>query len=203
MSSTQNRRIDRVHEDETFYGHEPNDNPRAPTRKPSPDTLRKWFDRVDDRFMGTPMESIHPHEAILWAMRVSAGEVAYCDAQIARLEEDELFERPLKQTTIALPSGNIETVTEVRDVETMNRWVMWRDHSMKNMATYAKMALDVGIEERQIQLAEQQAQQLVAIISAVLTDLGHDLQDFRIRDVVRKRLMEGSIEGNAQEVPVS
>lgn len=165
-------------------------------RKPPDKTLRKWFERVDDRFMGTPID-IPPHEAILWAMRITAGEVAYCDAQISRLEEDELFERPEEKTWITLPSGGGEEITVKRDPETMNRWVYWRDHAMGNMAKYAKMALDVGIEERQIQLAENQAQQLVAVISKVLIDLGHDLKDLKTREIVRRRLMEGAIEGTA------
>lgn len=161
--------------------------------------LSDWFKRVEGRFMGEPI-SIHPHDAILWAMRVSAGEVAYCDQQIACMSEDELFERPSKVTYVEMPSGQIESITEVRDAEQLSRWVLWRDHAMKNMTTYAKMALDVGIEERQIALAEQQAQRLVAVISKVLSDLGHDLKDIRTREIVRQRLIEGSVEGTATEM---
>lgn len=148
--------------------------------------------------MGAPVD-VHPHDAILWAMRVSAGEVVYCDQQIRRLEEDELFERPTKTQLVELPSGKIEQIHESREPEQFSRWVRWRDRAMKNMAMYAKMALDVGIEERQIQLAEKQAQQLVNVITAVLTDLGHDLRDSQTREIVRRRLMEGAIEGTVVE----
>lgn len=148
--------------------------------------------------MGAPVD-VHPHDAILWAMRVSAGEVVYCDQQIRRLEEDELFERPTKTQLVELPSGKVEEIHESREPEQFSRWVRWRDRAMKNMAMYAKMALDVGIEERQIQLAEKQAQQLVNVITAVLTDLGHDLRDSQTREIVRRRLMEGAIEGTVVE----
>lgn len=166
----------------------------------SPDHLRKWFERVDDRFMGSPL-NIDPTDAILWAMRVTAGEVAYCDAQIARLEEDELFERPRKTMFAELPSGQWDIVEERRDAEVMNRWVQWRDHAMSRMAQYAKMALDVGIEERQIQIAEKHAQQIVTVITAVLTDLGLDPTDISTRQIVRRRLVESaSIEGSAVSI---
>lgn len=142
--------------------------------------------------MGYPLD-IHPHDAILWAMKITAGEVAYCDSQIARLTEDELFERPLKET---YQEGDITTITEVRDAEQMNRWVTWRDHAMNRMAQYAKMASDMKIDELQVEIAKEQAQQLVAVITKVLSDLGHDLKDIHTREIVRRRLMEGAIEGS-------
>lgn len=179
------RRIDRVNTGEPKVGWQETPHNRK--------ELRRWFERVEDRFMGSPVD-LHPHEAILWAMRVSAGEMAYCDSQIAKLEEEELFETPIRTQYYQTEDGGI-SVTENRDSEQMNRWVTWRQTAMKNMATYAKMALDVGIEERQIQLAEKQAHQLVEVITAVLTDLGHDLRDTRTRDIVRRRLLEGAQTG--------
>jgi hypothetical protein len=55
----------------------------------------------------------------------------------------------------------------------------------------AKLAIDAGVAEQQVRLAEEQAKQLAAVIRAILTDLGHDLEDERVRDVVRLRLIEG------------
>jgi len=143
--------------------------------------------------MGHPID-IDPNDAILWAMRIEAGEVAYCEAQITRLSEDELFEIPVQEELVELPSGRVEYITVKRGVEQMNRWVTWRDHAVERMARFAKMAIDVGIEQRQIELAEQQARELVVVITAILTDLGHDLRDMKTRDIVRKRLMEGAID---------
>jgi hypothetical protein len=55
----------------------------------------------------------------------------------------------------------------------------------------AKVAIDAGVEERQVRLTEAQAQQLAAVIRAILADLGHDLKDESVRKVVRLRLVEG------------
>ncbi len=159
--------------------------------------LRNYLERVPGRFMGTPVE-VAPHDAILWALRTTAGEVVYCDEQIRRLGEAELFERPTKTTE---QSGDFDTYSKVEDPEVISRWVQLRDSAVDRMAKYAKMALDVGIEERQIQLAETQAHQLVSVITAVLTDLGHDTTDLRTREIVRQRLIESaSIESTATVV---
>lgn len=161
--------------------------------------LRGWLERVEGRFFGTPTD-IEPAEAIMLAIRITNGEIIYCDEQIARLSEDELFERPLKTMYAEMPSGEFEIVEEKRDAEVLSRWVSFRDNAVERLARYAKMALDVGIEERQIQLAEQQAQQLVAVITSILTDLGHDLQDIHTREVVRRRLIATSVDSTATEV---
>ncbi len=151
--------------------------------------FRNWLERVDGRFMGTPVD-VNPHDAILWAMRTAAGEVHYCDAQIRKLSADEIFERPEKVSTIT--SDQFDSVTETLNEEIVSRWVSLRKDAIERMAKSAKMALDVGIDERQVKLAEEQAQQLVSIISAVLVDLGHDLTDLRTREIVRLRLLEGA-----------
>ncbi len=52
-----------------------------------------------------------------------------------------------------------------------------------------RIAAEMG--EREVRLAEAQARQLAAVIRAILTDLGHDLEDENVRNVVRLRLLEG------------
>jgi hypothetical protein len=55
----------------------------------------------------------------------------------------------------------------------------------------AKTAIDAGVEERQVRLAEAQAQRRAAVIRGILTDLGYDLEEENVRKVVRLRLLEG------------
>ena len=135
-----------------------------------PTVLHSWLIRVDDRFFGSPVD-IHPHDAILKAIRITAGEVDYCDRQIAQLTEDELFERPLKTKLAEGLDGSWQLVEETRDAEVLSRWVAFRQHSVERLARYAKMALDIGIEERQIQLAEREADMINGYFEAVLQDV--------------------------------
>jgi hypothetical protein len=48
----------------------------------------------------------------------------------------------------------------------------------------ARAAIVAGVEERQVRLAEGQAQQLAEVIRVILTDLGHDLADEHVSEVV-------------------
>lgn len=120
--------------------------------------------------MGSPID-MHPHQVILTAMQMSLGEALYCDEQVRRLAEDELFERPAKTSWVTLPSGQIQEITEVRSDEQVSRWVKWRDESLDRAAKYAKMAIDVGVDERAILLAERQADQVDKFLRAVVDEL--------------------------------
>lgn len=132
--------------------------------------LYDWISRVDDRFFGSPRD-ISPHEAILKAIAITHGEVLYCDAQIGRLSEDELFERPLQTTVADMPDGSTTLITERRDAETVSRWVTFRQSAIERLARYSKMALDIGIEERQLMLAEREADMMSTYFESVLRDL--------------------------------
>jgi TPP-dependent pyruvate/acetoin dehydrogenase alpha subunit len=63
--------------------------------------------------------------------------------------------------------------------------------SRSGSARVAKAAIDAGVAEHQVQLAEEQAQQLAKVVTSILTDLGHDPADDEVRKVVRLRLLEG------------
>lgn len=65
------------------------------------------------------------------------------------------------------------------------------ERAIERHGKLAKLCIDVGISERQMAIAEGQAQQLAAVVAAILTDLGHDLTEPGVREVVRLRLIEG------------
>jgi hypothetical protein len=138
------------------------------------------MERVDDRFMGTPFD-VEPHDAIVHAIRITAGEVRYCDEQIRKLSEDELFERPLETNISQLPSGKWVEIQEKRTAEVISRWVTLRDDALANLVKYSKCAIEVGIDERRVRVAERVAD----IITPLLTDLAIDLN---LTDEQRSRL---------------
>ena len=59
-------------------------------------------------------------------------------------------------------------------------------------------ALHAGVGERQVKLAEWQAERLAEVVSAIVTDLGHDLEDEKVRNVVRLRLTEDGEEAGTR-----
>lgn len=150
--------------------------------------LREFLERVDDRFMGTPVD-IHPHDAILMAMRFAVGEVLYCDAQVARLSEEELFEVPRRQTVAQMTDGHFEVIEEKRDPELISRWIRLRNGAADRAAKYAEMALRCGVEEAKVKIAEQEANLVSRYFETVLSEINLTPDQFkRVGPAMRKNL---------------
>jgi hypothetical protein len=123
--------------------------------------------------MGQPLD-IEPHEAILECIRIAAGEVKYASDQIAELEEGEAVgpvqtRRPLKEEKGAENPNRY--VTEFGP-PALHVWIKVRHEAMDRLAKYAKAALDAGIAERQVRVAESQALLMAEAVRGILEDLG-------------------------------
>jgi len=99
--------------------------------------------------MGEELD-VEPHEALLTCVRIAAGEVAYCTAQIARLE------RATESTAFG---------------KKLNVWIEVRQRATERLANFAKIALAAGVAERQVQLAERYGEMLADLIGGILTEL--------------------------------
>lgn len=134
--------------------------------------------------LGLPRD-VEPHEALLEEVHRAAGHVAWLAGVVAELEKQQVVHGITR--TVQMPDGT-------RSVEAraaLNVWVKLYQEERDRLTRVAKVAIDAGVAERQVRLAERQAQQLAEVIRAVLTDLGHDLEDPDVRKVVRLRLIEG------------
>ena len=76
---------------------------------------------------------------------------------------------------------HVEALATSGDVEAYGVW-------LDRLAKASSLALRAGVEERKVQLAEQQAQLLAKVISGILGDLGHDLHDPEVREAVTTHL---------------
>jgi hypothetical protein len=128
---------------------------------------------------------VEPHEALLEEVHRTAGHVAWIGETVGQLDRNQLVHGITR--TVQLPDGS--RTVEARAA--INIWVKLYQEERDRLVRVAKAAIDAGVEERQVRLAEGQAQQLAQVVRAVLTDLGHDLSDENIRNVVRLRLIEG------------
>lgn len=123
--------------------------------------------------MGVELD-VDPHDALLTCVRIAAGEVAYCSSLIADLE------KPMVMT----PFG-----------EMLSIWITTRQKATMALAKYCKMALDAGVAERQVQVAERYGEMLATLISGILADLKlTKAQQKEAPTVVRKhlQLLEGA-----------
>lgn len=99
--------------------------------------------------MGEQLD-VDPHDALLTCVRIAAGEVAYCSKEIGQLEK----------ATESTMFG-----------EQLNIWIQVRQKAMLSLAKFSKMALDAGVAERQVQVAERYGEMLATLISGILGDL--------------------------------
>jgi hypothetical protein len=127
------------------------------------------------QIMGVALD-VEPHDALLTCVRIAAGEVAYCSTQIAGLE---------KATEMTMFG------------EQLNVWIQVRQKATAQLAKYCKMALDAGVAERQVQVAERYGEMLATLISGILGDLKLTKgQQKQAPTIVRRHLQ--ALEGGSQ-----
>lgn len=123
--------------------------------------------------MGRPL-AMEPHEALLECIRIAAGEVAYASERIAALEETDavgpvITTRPLKHEKGA--ESRTERVHEEGEPR-LHIWIVVRQRAMDRLVNYSKIALNAGVEERRVRLAEQQGALIAGAIRRILESLG-------------------------------
>lgn len=119
--------------------------------------------------MGAPKE-INALDALIWCIKITAGEVEFCTVQMQLLEKDEWFE-----STIVGKQLHI--------------WAKERQRAVDRLAKFAKDALALGIADRAVRLAEQYGASIARYTKGLLDDL--ELTPDQVKKaplVVRKHL---------------
>lgn len=149
-----------------------------------------------DVVMGIAID-IDPMDALLACVRIAAGEVAYSTYRVGQLRSDEAVgnvvsvkERPLnlgKEGEHA--SERVEEVTT--DAPNLHIWIRVRDNCLDRLAKFSKMALDAGVAERQVQMAEGMGDTLALHLRKVMDGLNLTAeQEARAPMLVRAMLEE-------------
>jgi hypothetical protein len=107
---------------------------------------------------GLPRE-IDPHTALLEELHRTAGIVAWLSIRVAELEQHQAY-GPVGGGPDSIPRQEPHV------------WIGMYQAERKHFTAVAKTCVDVGIEERRIQLEEQQGAMLARVIDGILTDLG-------------------------------
>lgn len=133
------------------------------------------------RHFGQPLP-IEPTDALLWAVMLAARHVEVCSRRVSALEEEEL-----------LKSGELAA------------WVRLQQEAIDRMARHSKAALDAGVAERRVRIAERSGAIIVAAFDSTLGEVLADMAPAeRMRLVARfsEALRAGEqsvIEGTASE----
>jgi hypothetical protein len=154
--------------------------------------------------MGVDVD-IEPHDALLWCVRKAAGQVDFASKMVESLEMGEIaipgetyVERPLKQEGGGESPGT--TVIETRiDLPKLNFWIRTQQDAMERLAKFAKMAIDAGVAERQVRLAERFAEPIVGMFEAIFDQLQLTPEQLkRAPEIVRGQL--AALEAGSTEV---
>lgn len=137
--------------------------------------------------------SIEPHEALLKCVRLAAAEVGFFTARIEGLQLEDVTVRP--RTDKESDDGYEKKLAPAE----LNLWVQERIRAVDRLARYSKLAIDAGIAERQVRIAEQFGETIATLLRGVLEDLRLTPEQMdRAREIVPRRLAQLSMrEGNA------
>lgn len=133
---------------------------------------------------GLPRE-VDPDEALLEEVHRTAGHVAWLGQVVAALEKKQITHGVTK--TVQLANG--DKVIEAK--ATVNVWLRLYQDERDRLVRVCRAAIEAGIAERRVRIAEQQAVMLAAVVKGILADLGHSLDDPHVQETVRMRLIEG------------
>ena len=113
-----------------------------------------------ERFLGDEVQ-IEPTEAILEEIRRSAGHVRWLHGMILKFDE-------------ALDGEDASRVLLQLSEAGWNKaaWTKLYSDERTHLVRTCKMAIDAGIAERQVKLAENQGELIAVVLRGILTDLG-------------------------------
>lgn len=138
--------------------------------------------------------NVNPWDALLMAVRIAAGKVAYIEYVLGTAHDDlELEGRAVRSGDDGLlvhpDTGEPLGVGQYRD---LSWWVekgeLWHDR----LARCAKMAVDAGIAAWQVEKVEQEAQAIARVLNAVIDGLEGKISDEQaaeMRALMRRELL--------------
>lgn len=113
-----------------------------------------------ERFLGDEV-SIEPTEAILEEIRRSAGHVRWLHSMILKMDE-ELDGQSADRVLLQLSEQGWGKAA----------WTKLYAEERAHLVKTAKMAIDAGVAERQVRLAESTGELMATVLRAILNDLG-------------------------------
>jgi hypothetical protein len=122
----------------------------------NPAEIKTALSKEMKQLLGFQME-IEPYEALLWCIKITAGEVHWLSLQLSTVKRSEWIEEGMQG-------------------KRLNVWARQRAEAIERLAKFSKWAIDAGLQERRIQLAENYGEALGRLLKGILDDLHLDRQ---------------------------
>lgn len=140
-------------------------------------------------------EPVHmdPNQALLWCVSLAAQDIRWINAQIAELEQAQCVPLTTVSESGTGPQGEIDKVVERREPARVQHMIRERFQAEERLARYSKMALDAGVAERLVTMAEQMADLIAPLLASVLAEFGID--PIAARPAIEKHMrdIEGTV----------
>jgi hypothetical protein len=131
------------------------------------------------RTYGSPID-VEPHVALIEKVRRTTGHVAWLHEVVSELAHEMDDGAPIG----GLTQTNLKTLTQSPSV-----WIEMYQEERRMLARVCKMALDAGVNERAVRVAEAQGEAFAGAIKAILADLGLSKEQQKlVPATVRKHL---------------
>lgn len=137
-------------------------------RKSKAVTAEKKAERAVATY-GLPVET-DPHQALLDEVHRTAGHVRWLADTVAGLEDGNLVWGDTKR---GRERGERTELAEAAP----SIWLELYQRERAHLVKVSKAAIDAGIDERRVRLAEDQGQVIVQVLKATLQDLGVDVTE--------------------------
>lgn len=109
---------------------------------------------------------MEPHDALLWCVRSAAGQVQFLSYKVAALQDDKLLVEHLRER-IAEEGSYVERSQHSE----LHAWVHAHQQALDRLAKFSKMAIDAGVAERHVRVAERYGEVIARLLDGVLGDL--------------------------------
>ena len=117
---------------------------------------------------GLPRD-VDPHDALLEEVHRTAGHVAWLGNIVSELDRGALvwgITEQVQKDATEFPG------TDVKAQAAPNIWLELYHRERQHLVKVAKAAIDAGIDERRVRLAEEQGRVIVDVLKATLAELG-------------------------------
>jgi hypothetical protein len=124
---------------------------------------------------------VDPGEQLLELIAITAAEVRWFRSRVYDIDAADLVWGKTKHATGGQNKGDTYEASK-------NAWLALYHERADKLAALCAEAIKIGLKEREVRLAEQQADLIVKLLEGVLGDLGHDLADPNTAAVVSRHL---------------
>jgi len=111
---------------------------------------------------------VTPWEALLTAVKIAAGRVAWIESKLATVAEDRQLEPP-NNDSLAEPGRDSD-----HQGTNVNYWVKQAEVWHERLARVSKLAIDAGVAERLVRQLELEAELMLRATSLTFDELGLD-----------------------------